>query len=334
MVTIRVHFLAGDVYSSWSDLQDSISGFLEFSFYGMPMVGVDICGFNGETNEDLCARWQAVGAFYPFSRNHNDIHSKDQDPAVMGEKVLTATRNTLYWRYKLLPHLYTLFYYAHTTGSTVARPLFFNYPTDTKTYDNDEQFMWGDSLMVVPALHEGQEKIHAYFPKGIWYDLQNKTSTIDASKGGLYNDLDADWDTVHFFMKGGHAVFYQEPANTTTDSRLNPYGVYVFLNEANQALGHLFIDDGESDDSITNDNFSLIEIVATDSNVILATDKGRPQSNILTEVHVYGIQSKPHSVQFNGELLLPFNYDPSKKLLSVYGLNTTMDFAVLSFNKS
>ncbi|NXV04110.1 MGA protein, partial [Cettia cetti] len=64
------HWL-GDNTAAWDQLHKSVIGMMEFSLFGFSYTGADICGFFQDSEYELCARWMQLGAFYPYSRNHN-----------------------------------------------------------------------------------------------------------------------------------------------------------------------------------------------------------------------------------------------------------------------
>ncbi|KAL1778000.1 maltase-glucoamylase, intestinal, partial [Sigmodon hispidus] len=212
------HWL-GDNTATWKDLQWSITGMLEFNLFGIPMVGADICGFAQNTTEELCRRWMQLGAFYPFSRNHNGQGFKDQDPASFGKdsSLLISSRHYLNIRYTLLPYLYTLLYRAHSRGDTVARPLLHEFYEDSNTWDINRQFLWGPGLLITPVLDEGAEKVKAYVPDAVWYDYETGAQ-LTWRKQSIEMELPGDKIGLH--LRGGYIFPTQEPSTTTTASLL------------------------------------------------------------------------------------------------------------------
>ncbi|THD18365.1 Lysosomal alpha-glucosidase, partial [Fasciola hepatica] len=172
----------GDNLSSWADMRYSIMQIINFNIYGIPMVGADICGFRGDATEELCVRWSQLGAFYPFSRNHNAIGSRPQDPATWSANATAAIRAALRTRYHLLPYIYSLFFRAHLNGTTVARALAFEFPEELVTYKINTQFMLGSCLLVNPVLDEGRTYVEAYVPTGEWVDLSNGARIVSVGQ--------------------------------------------------------------------------------------------------------------------------------------------------------
>ncbi|NXJ57343.1 LYAG glucosidase, partial [Spizaetus tyrannus] len=238
---------------------------LLFNLFGVPLVGADICGFVGDTSEELCVRWTQLGAFYPFMRNHNDHGTRPQEPYAFSPAAQAAMRNALRLRYSLLPFLYTLFHRAHSAGETVARPLFLEFPKDPNTWAVDRQLLWGGGLLITPVLEAGKIKVSGYFPAGTWYSLAGD-STIHSK--GQWILLPAPLDTINVHVRAGHILPLQEPAFSTAESRKKGMALVVALTPDGFARGDLFWDDGESWQTFEKGDYTEILFLATHGAVL------------------------------------------------------------------
>lgn len=319
------HWL-GDNTATFNDLYLSIPGILNFNLFGIPLVGADICGFNGDTNKELCARWTQLGAFYPFSRNHNTIGALAQDPAAFGPDFAAMARDVLLTRYRLLPYLYTLFAYVHVRGGAVARPLFYEFPKDRTTYPMDRQFLLGPALLITPVLTQGSTSVQGYFPDATWYDGMDGSILQTSGGGGQYHTLQAPWDKINFHFRGGYVIPTQQPDITTYQSRQNPFELIVALSSSGEARGTLFVDDGESLDPITKAPYlSVIYSVSqgTLKAQVSSTRLYHPQPP-MSAVHVFGVLVHPSTVTVNGSPVR-FSYNPTTKVLTIEKLTLPMD---------
>ncbi|CAD7697322.1 unnamed protein product [Ostreobium quekettii] len=213
---------SGDNSATWDDLRWSIGSVLNSNLFGMPLVGADICGFNGQTTEELCARWISLGAFYPFSRAHSNRYPQE---LYLWDGVAAAARKALKMRVRLIPYLYTAFKKAASEGGTVASPLWYEFPQDANTHNNSRQFLLGSGLLVSPVLEEGADHVEAYIPEGTWYNIWDY-SVVQGPQALL---LPCPLGEIQVHLRAGTVIPMQRAARTTKEAAAGPLDLVVAL---------------------------------------------------------------------------------------------------------
>ncbi|CAO2603307.1 Probable maltase-glucoamylase 2 [Lemmus lemmus] len=316
------HWL-GDNRAAWDQLGKSIIGMMEFSLFGIPYTGADICGFFGDAEYEMCIRWMQLGAFYPFSRNHNNAGTRRQDPVAWNSTFEEYSRRVLQTRYSLLPYLYTLMHKAHAEGSTVIRPLLHEFTDDNVTWDIDQQFMLGPAILISPVLESNTFEIHAYFPRARWYD--HSTGSGQDSTGD-WKTLAAPLDHINIHVRGGYILPWQEPAMNTYYSRQNFVGLTVALDDKGEAEGQMFWDDGQSIDTYEKGFYFLANFRATQTTLKIQVlhNQYLSDSNPLKVgyIRIWGLNSSSVvnvRVTYNNQQFIENNFtsDPYNQKLTI-----------------
>ncbi|MGG3623081.1 glycoside hydrolase family 31 protein [Bacillus gobiensis] len=237
----------GDSMSTWEHLQMSLPMNMNLGLSGASFVGNDIGGFGGQANPELFARWIQLGSFLPFARVHYDQMSDrnyHQEPWSFGTDVEKISKKYIEMRYQLLPYLYNAFKDASQTGKPVQQPLVYHYQDDENTYNIDDQFMFGDSMMLAPVVEQGKTSREVYLPEGeTWIDFWTKKEY----EGGQTIRVDAPLDHLPIFMKEDSIVptrelqqhtGEKELTNLVLDTYVDDEASYSFYEDDSKSLNH------------------------------------------------------------------------------------------------
>ncbi|GMS84497.1 hypothetical protein PENTCL1PPCAC_6672, partial [Pristionchus entomophagus] len=335
------HWL-GDNTATWEDLRSAVIGAQEFNLFGIPYVGSDVCGFNGAASEEMCLRWQQLGSFHSFFRNHNSKDLPYQDPAVW-PSVAAASKKANEFRYSMLPYLYSLHYSASLNGDTVIRPVFFEFPHDSETLGLSEQFMWGPSILVIPAVYQGQTEVDGYIPLGetssityCFYSLYDYSYGQKVTIGRSLFPAPTTFNTPTF-VKSGSILPRSPPALTTVASRLLNFNLLIVPNDPDgsynerRASGNLYWDDGDSvvDDITKNPHtetaFNYVYTTEGKANLTLSVAYAQaPSQPSLEYLEIFDFPSSPTYTSFtlDGKVLSintqKSKYSPITRILTVY----------------
>ena len=234
----------GDNQSTWEHLRMSIPMLMTLGLSGVSFCGTDVGGFGHDCTGELLSRWVQVGAFTPLFRNHSAMGTRDQEPWTFDKETEEINKKYIKLRYKLIPYLYDLMKECENTGAPIIRPLLFNYQNDKNTYEINDEFLCGDSILVSPVVEQGMKQKLVYLPKGTkWIDFW----TGENHNGGQYIIKEAPLDTCPIFVKEASIIPMSIEQNYIGEKSNDELILNIYLSENDSEFKYVhYNDDGES----------------------------------------------------------------------------------------
>ncbi len=211
---------SGDIDSSFRSLRNQLAAGLNMGLSGIPWWTTDIGGFHGgniydEKFHELLVRWFEFGTFCPVMRLHGyrepfkaplgttggGKHNSGAENEVWtyGEEVYKICEKYIHMRQRMKPYIKKLMEEAHEKGTPVMRPLFYDYPQDTRAWEIEDEYMLGPDLLVAPILYENQRQRQVYLPQGTWRNINDSREY----EGGCQITVEAPLDQLPVFARAG-----------------------------------------------------------------------------------------------------------------------------------
>lgn len=264
---------SGDISSRWHDMKDQISAGVNFSMSGTPYWTMDAGGFlvekryhqaTGQDLEDwreLNSRWYQYGAFLPLFRAHGQFPFRE--PFNIADEGHPAYSSMLYYiklRYKMLPYLYSLAGNVYHGDGSLIKAVAMQFPEDKNTYNLNDQFLLGNSVLVSPVTVKGAASRQLYLPAGtIWYDFYSGK----IENGGKQINAAAPYEKIPVFVKAGTILALGPDLQYTDEKKAEEITLFVYAGV--DASFKLYEDEG------TNNNYesgksSSIDFTYKDTN--------------------------------------------------------------------
>jgi alpha-glucosidase (family GH31 glycosyl hydrolase) len=300
---------SGDIQRSFEGMQIQVPIMINMGYSGVGYMHSDLGGFTGGSqNNELYTRWLQLGTFSPIMRAHGvDIPT---EPVFYPDTYKNIVRRFIELRYTLLPYNYSLAYENAVTGAPMARAMDFYDPGNTALHNINDQYFWGEQMLIAPVLEEGASTREVQLPEGKWINY----FTNQAYNGNTTITVAAPMETMPVFVKSGSLLPHTKLVSSTDHYLADNFSIWYYP-DADQPLSSytLFNDDGLSPNSLVDGDFELIDLTANylaDSTVIQVRHRGdflaQPESRIL-EFRIKNINRIPTEVSINNTIVPTFN---------------------------
>jgi alpha-D-xyloside xylohydrolase len=191
-----------DIMSSFEHLEEYMKVGLNVMMSGIPWWNCDIGGFITPDNSsprfhELMVRWYQYGVFLPVFRTHGN--RPNNEPWTIGGDTYPLIRACILLRERLRPYIMEQMKLASAKGLPPMRPVFFDFSSDPKTADIEDEFLFGPDILAAPVTKFEVRSRKVYLPAGTkWTDAW----TGKVIPGGQTVDADAPIERIPVYLRG------------------------------------------------------------------------------------------------------------------------------------
>jgi alpha-glucosidase len=146
---------------------------------GIPIWGSDISGFhylyNPPPDKEVYLRWTEVGAFSADMHDENagvgSVPSSERWQIWNDQESQDVYRTYASYKTRMIPYVRVAVREARERGIPIMRHLYLHYPEDPNVITIEDEYMYGDSLLVAPVVARGETSRSVYLPEPLYYDF-------------------------------------------------------------------------------------------------------------------------------------------------------------------
>ena len=214
----------GDPTSDWGfdGLTSSVRQGLTMGTSGVSIWGPDIGGFftmpgDPAPTTELLNRWIEFGAFTGVMRNEADgIHIGVDNPHLTDPDVAPIWKRYTRLRTMLYPYVAGSQDAYQRHGMPLMRHLALVHPGDSRAVASDDEYLFGQNLLVAPITEPGVVSRKVYLPRGSWLELARtwdlggdgsfELTRARAVRGQQTVRASAPIDVIPLFLRAGGVV--------------------------------------------------------------------------------------------------------------------------------
>lgn len=250
----------GDNSSWWEHLILNMKMLPSINMCGFIYSGADTCGFGSNIDPELAVRWNQLSIFAPLYRNHAAIGTRNQEPFAFDHETENILRNTINFRYAMIPYLYSEYMKAVNNSDTLISPLAFEYE-DNHVSQVEDQLLIGDSIMIAPVYEANKRGRYVYLPEDmlLWKVKNSNEISLEKIEAG-HNYIKTEIDEFNLFIRKNKIFVLGNPAQSI--EKLDNSRVKVISYLKDKAQYTLYDDDGITKD-FEKGKYNTIEIELT-----------------------------------------------------------------------